>query len=573
MTESNQLGANPATRAAGAKNHSPLTTHHSPLTTHNSLLTLNSSQATAIVALTAVFVLLSLQPVWHTDVWGHLRFGEYIVEQRRLPEHEMFSRDFADQDAAYINFQWLAQAGAYLVYEFGSRLAGGGPEQRLAGGALMLSTAHAMLVTLRLVVLLVAFRRLTGSLWFGLIGCGLALGMGLLVHISIHRPQVLGELGFALVLLALSRPLLTSRAVILVPLVLAVWANCHGSFPMGFVLLGAFAVGRAIEVASGHWLGARAAKASRSLAANLRLLATALVHDPQLRRLLLTLALGLAAVALLNPHGPRLFLYSYELSRHPNIPYMDEWKPLPVKSLSGYAFLFSFFLLAPLVRFSPVRFSPTQVILLAGFGQQSLAHARVLVWWTVIVVWVALPHLQAVWLRYQPKAPAGTDLRTGWKTLLAALAVLLLLPLSSPGQWLWTRRVPAIAQRVTAVTPWEASAFLKKEYVKNPHLKRCVFTSETMGDYLLWDLRLDPPVHVFCYTHVHLFREDHWKDCLAVKFGDRRWQAILDANGVQFLVVERIPLYEPLIEQVEAADNSWKVIPLESPVFLAKRKD
>src|SRR5713226_5498997 len=93
----------------------------------------------AVAALLAfVFVVLSNSPVWHNDVWGHLRFGEYIVREHRLPEHEMFSGDYADQKRPYFNLQWLAQAGSYLVYETGARLVGGDTDRQLAGGALAL---------------------------------------------------------------------------------------------------------------------------------------------------------------------------------------------------------------------------------------------------------------------------------------------------------------------------------------------------------------------------------------------------------------------------------------------------
>src|SRR5262249_39135823 len=103
----------------------PLTTHHSPLTTHHSprSLALTHSHAAAAAVLAFVFFYLSSYRVWHTDVWAHLRFGEVIVTEHRLPEHEVFSGDFADQERPYLNFQWMAQAGNYLVYRLGARLA------------------------------------------------------------------------------------------------------------------------------------------------------------------------------------------------------------------------------------------------------------------------------------------------------------------------------------------------------------------------------------------------------------------------------------------------------------------
>ena len=46
------------------------------------------STAGLAAALAAVFALASFLPLWHTDVWGHLSYGRWIVETRSLPETE-----------------------------------------------------------------------------------------------------------------------------------------------------------------------------------------------------------------------------------------------------------------------------------------------------------------------------------------------------------------------------------------------------------------------------------------------------------------------------------------------------
>src|SRR5262249_57328901 len=128
----------------------------------------------------------------------------------------------------------------------GDLMGGGDTVRRPGGGALLLRPLHALGVTLRCLVLLFAFRRLRCSWPLALTGLALLLALAI-GHIAILRPQVFGEFFFACLLLALSRPLLSRRAFVLVPLLLVVWANSHGSWVIGLVLLAVFLLGRAVE--------------------------------------------------------------------------------------------------------------------------------------------------------------------------------------------------------------------------------------------------------------------------------------------------------------------------------------
>jgi hypothetical protein len=509
-------------------------------------------------------------PVFHTDVWAHLRFGKEIVQQR-WPKHEPFPESFADKEPQYIHYQWVAQAGAYLVYAAGAALA---PADPLGGGALFLTTAHALIVALRFVLLYLAFHRLTRSPTIALIGVVLVCLMGAGVHLWIIRPQILGELAFAALLVPLSRPLLSRRAIFLIPLVFLIWANCHGTFVFGFILLGAVAAGRAIEVA---W-------------PNPSLALRACVSDPQLRRLSWVIGLSIAAT-MVNPHGPYLLLNSYRLSQNPNIATMEEWKPLPLHSAVHVVFFASVVLLAIVLRLSPRRFSPTEVLLLAGFGLQSVAHARMVVWWIMVYAWVIVPHLQAIAQRF-PKRFAWVEDRSVpslLKTIAAVVVAGAFLAWSEPARWLITKEPPKGENRVTAVTPIHVLDDIVKSNAVNGPRPHVIFASETLGDYLLWDLgqrSFPESVRLSCYTHVHLFTKEHWDRCLQVKFASRDWQKVLDQMGADFLVLEeslysqeqgnRASSVSNLIEKVREASGpqgTWEVLSKDSdPVFIAQRR-
>ena len=549
---------------------------------------LRTGHVVAAIVLAVVFAWMTHVRMWHTDVWAHLRFGEFIAQEHRLPDHEPFA-SCADHSAPYVNYQWLTQLGAYLLFEAGSSLAIQDFEHRLGGGVLFLQTAHALVVTLRLFVLLLAFRRLTGSLPFALLGVLAVLVMGWLNHIPVIRPQILGELAFAALLLALSRPPsplplspaagergwgegLSRRALLWVPFVFLLWANCHGSFPVGFVLLGVALLGQIIDMAR-----SRLQTSEISGTSDVWRLPAELIRDVQTRRLAAVLLLSLLA-AMVNPHGPKLFVYGWELARNPNISSVKEWNPLPVQGLIGYVFLVSVLVVVPLLRWSPARFSATQTLLLVIFGWQSLGHVRMLVWWIMVVVWVALPHARAVYLRYLPPLRDEKRQPNLAKTILAVLAVGALVLWSAPAQWLVFREAPTGSMRVSRETPVKLAQLLREMYDSNPTLSRHIFASETEGEYLLWDLRrMQPPVCIFAYTHVHLFKPKHWREFLLVKSGDHHWQEILDEHKVQFIVVEyddRNPnSHAHLVEHVRTAKHDWQVLSdSPPPIFAAKRK-
>jgi hypothetical protein len=510
-----------------------LTDPNSPLAPYY----LRASHVVAVALLALIFVFCNLLPVWHTDIWGHLQFGRWMVEHGRLPEHEPFA-DFADHQAVYVNFQWLTQAGFYLLYRFGELLAGGDWVRQFEGGAEMLRAGQVVLVVLRFAVLLVAYRRLTGSLPLACAGTAVLLVIGL-GHLAVVRPQVAGELFFACLLLALSRPVLSARSLVLVPLLMVVWANAHGSFGVGLFLLAVSLAGRIVEA----WQAATG-NPFRSV-----------LRDAQAHRLLAVLLLSAGAIALLNPHGPYLYLHTLTLARNPNIATLEEWQPLDFTWGPGghWGYLATLVLLTVSQFLSPRRLAPTELLLLLTFGVFPCFQQRMMLWWEMLVPWLVLPLWAAIgarsswrWLRFQ-SVPSFR------KTLLAALVVGLALLWSAPAQWLIRGHPQPLDLCVSRGTPWKVAAELvapaedqpqwlpdlgqelRQRYPAGRFTGR-VFASETQGDYLSWALSPDFPVLVF--THAQLFPPRHWQDCLTVKSGSPGWWEVLDRDRVNLVVVE-----------------------------------
>jgi hypothetical protein len=518
---------------------------------------LRASHLVALLLLLLVFLVYNSFQVWHTDIWGHMKFGQWMAAHHELPTHEPFS-PFADAQAPYINFQWLSQWGFYQVYRLGSALAGGDSLQQLAGGAEMLSLAHALLATLCYGLLLGACWRRSGSLPLACLGMVVFLLLAPTLFLTL-RPQVVGEVFFAALMLVLSRPELSRRDLVKVPLLLVLWANFHGSYPVGLIVLGACLTGRALEAAryEGKWNLRRA------------------WEDQRARLLFGALALSVVAIGVLNPHGPALYLHTLRFGRHPNLPEFTEWKPLDFMAPSGVHWVFLAGVVVVLVSqlASPRWLRPADLLLLVGFGGWACWQGRMLVWWLMLLPWVVTP----LW--------AGTGERLSWswlhfksvpsfrKTLLGLMLVVLVLLWSGPVRWAINRQPRALRWVVTPGTPYAVAAelqaapgeggralpalaeVLRARYPEG-RFTGTVFSSETEGDYLLWALA--PGVPVFVYTHLHLFTRQHWQECKTVLAGDPGWREVLDRHHANLIVVEAES--HARLAELLREDPDWEVV-------------
>ncbi len=167
-----------------------------------------------------------------TDFWWHLKTGQYVVERRALPAPDPFSYTSelgppaypGEERVRYFNLthEWLAQALWYLVY-----LAGGFP-------AVVLFKAVLLTGFCGLAGLLAARR--SGEFWWGMAAAGAAASLAVLFRSD--RPALVTFLLVAVFIWILER----GRPLWALPVLSVVWANSHGGFFLGGVIVGAYAV-------------------------------------------------------------------------------------------------------------------------------------------------------------------------------------------------------------------------------------------------------------------------------------------------------------------------------------------
>jgi hypothetical protein len=153
------------------------------------------------------------------DVYWHWAAGLWMLHHHRILGRDIFS--------------YTVRSKAWRTPEWGYNLVLAGSVRLLGKGAFWLLSAGLETLT----VLVVAIRaRVAGAgwTWTGLLTLEAGAGVTLLLT---DRPQMVSYLLFAVLLLLLAKARRHRRLLIAVPPLFALWANLHGSFLLGLLVL------------------------------------------------------------------------------------------------------------------------------------------------------------------------------------------------------------------------------------------------------------------------------------------------------------------------------------------------
>lgn len=184
------------------------------------------------VVLSCFLLLSAFSPeITDSDFWWHLKTGQYILQNHRLPSPDPFAYTTAGAGSAYpgeelvrqfnLTHEWLFQVVLYSVYAVGG----------FAGVVLVRAMTLTMLCG---VVGFVAYRRSRGF-YRSILAALLCASIATLY--TSDRP-----FGFSFLLLAVTIALLDFRRYLfMLPVVFLIWSNLHGGFIVGWAALGAYA--------------------------------------------------------------------------------------------------------------------------------------------------------------------------------------------------------------------------------------------------------------------------------------------------------------------------------------------
>lgn len=421
------------------------------------------------------------------DLWWHLKTGQLIVEQGRVPHSDPFSYTRAGEP--WVAHEWLTEV---LLYEL----------ERTTGWAGLIVTFSAVTAAAFYLVYL----RCGGNTYVA----GVAALCAALATIPLWgvRPQILSLLLTSLWLLILER---SERAPKLlwwtVPLTL-LWVNLHAGFALGLAL--------SLLFLASQWLE-RALGSSQQNAARVGTAA---------------LILGLDFLIVpLNPNGVRLFLYPIETLRSTAMQnYIAEWASPHFHRAEYWPFLLIVLSTFAILSWAHMRVRPRDLILLLVSLYAGLCSIRLIPLFVLIATPILAKHfserLEKRSARSGSRAPvplSSLSMRGVFNGLIiAAMAVFAAVHITQVIQ----RQPQAEAEHFPAA----AVAFLQSHSPQGP-----IFNHYDWGGYLIW--KLYPSVRVFIDGRADLYGEEMLHQFADTSQFKGSWQQALERWKIDTVLV------------------------------------
>jgi hypothetical protein len=367
------------------------------------------------------------------DLWWHLKMGQVIWTTHRIPLTDIFS--YTTNHEHSIPQEWLSQLSIYGFYRLGG----------LPGLMFWLCLMTAVLLVAGYVLCSiysgnckVAFAGAMAIWFFGTIGFAV-------------RPQLIGYifLIFELILIHLARTG-NARSFLLLPVLFAIWVNCHASFFLGMIVAGVYLFSSFFSFRSGSIEAPR--------------------WDPHCRRMLVLAFVLSAGVIFLNPDSAGQVLYPLNTIFHQPLALSasQEWQPTQMTDARGVgllAVLFCIFLLVALRR--SILFWDELLLISLGTWL-GVSHMRTLFAFGILAVPVLTRQLSTSWDSYDAQKDRI------WPNAAVIGFCILVAFLVFPS-------AKNLKVQVEKGSPVKAVEFLKRTHLPGPMLN-----DYTYGGYLIW---------------------------------------------------------------------------------------
>ncbi|MFN0199703.1 MAG: hypothetical protein ACKVT0_23355 [Planctomycetaceae bacterium] len=507
------------------------------------------------------FIYMNYMPLFHTDLWGHVNYGHWMLEHRQLPQEDPILTNAEGVDI--IASAWFSQILMALIQRAGG-------DEWLSHSFAFISLAIAALIW----GIFYQYMRRPAV-------CTCAAFVILLLgstRIAVYRTETFGELCMVIMLFILT---LAQRVcggssdiangtkadanrntfwfvTISIPLLFLFWANAHGSFVVGLAVMGCQALGRMMEVG---W-------STRSI--------RGILEDRWFRRWVLWTELAVGA-CLINPYGIDLLINALTFPKNPNLKDITEWYGMRFGDFEAIYFGISIIIMLVLMRFSRERVYPYQLLSIGLVGYSTVSSVRMIWWYAVVFAFAMAPHVQNVIERLWPAdrfwRPEGEmTLRNMWRKRLYLWTSLCLLmiwfgftvsPISNPA---FGSKPRAPEMLYSQGTPLGVTRFLHEHPPEG-----AVWNPQWWGDWLAWYGPRD--LDIFMTTNaVHVVPNRVWKDYMRIATAYSGWASTLSRYNINTIIVNK-PEQRALYNGVRLLPAEWKMIYEDDQAVIVTREE
>lgn len=459
-----------------------------------------------------VLFITGTTPLGDGDTGYHIRTGQLILDTLTIPKTDPFS--FIKPALPWTAHEWLSEVIMALIhYQLG-----------LTGVVLL----FVLIIAITYTYLYRILRAENGNLW-------LLLGIFILVITtsSIHwlaRPHIFSLLFFVIWYHLLDKYQYENKNYLYaLPPMILLWANLHGGFIIGLILLGIYFTGNAI-----YWLNRK--DEDRSF---------------YFKKCKVIALIGLASVfmAIINPYGFHILLFPFRLVGDNFImSIINEF--MPTNAQKAHFYIVYLLLTLSVLTITKKRLNVIELILIIFFIYMSLYSVRYITLFSIIVAPIVLKRLDASFresnhkiirfLNRKSESIAETDAQAKG-VLWPSLAVIAALIFATTG---FVKHTFDPEKK-----PVQAVEFLQKEHVPG-HM----FNNDEFGDYLIYTAF--PEYRVFIDGRSDMYGTKHCKDYLSVRSLGANWGDILNRYKIQWVFFDA----DSLLSRCLSQRTDWHLI-------------
>jgi hypothetical protein len=462
------------------------------------------------------------------DFWWHIKTGEYIIEQKGLPDKDPFTftfiendRDMPERPAVILKSYWISQIILYLIYESSGPL-----------GIILFRTLIFSLILLMLwkylsdksVSQLIIAIMLTGFIFFA-------------KEYMNERPQIFSYLFATLVFFILEAARNGSnKSYYILPAIMLLWANMHSGYLVGIVFIIIYAICLLIKNISGK-------------------------QDLRKIRIPVLIYLISVLITFLTPVTyhiiPFLIEFQGSMLEKEAIDYLSPLKIIRYLGTNWYPYFGLLLLtlaviiinLLSLLRKRADTLPTEHVVLLVGTSIASLHSLRYEMFFMIVAIPIITIYFSR---RFVFNSPA---LFKKW-IIIASAAILIILSLRAPlFKQKWNNLIVPSGVPVKAV-----------EFIKQISPKANIYNDVNWGGYIIWNLY--PNYKVFSDTrtlNLEIYRQ--YLSILNANetsyFGIPEWKALLDMYSINTIIHSTVNPYSgeiyPLMLRL-LKDDKWHLV-------------